>query len=64
MKNIEEVRAELCQAFGDLRFGELEVKKAAELSNMVGKIVNTLKVELEYAHLRKEKPDIAFMKNL
>ena len=61
MKNIEEVREALCVAFKDLRSGELEVKQAAEMSNMAGKIINSLKVELEYAALRHEEPDIEFL---
>lgn len=61
MENIKEVRKELCDAFNDLRNGGLEVKQASEMSNMAGKIINSLKVEIEYAALRKEKPDIDFL---
>ena len=61
MQNIDEVRKELCAAFGDLKAGSLEVKVAAEMSNMAGKIINSLKVQLEYSALRKEKPSIKFL---
>ena len=61
MKNINEVRKELCDAFKDLRSGNLEVKQAAEMSNMAGKIINSIKVELEYAALKKEAPNIQFL---
>lgn len=63
MDNIKEVRQELCTAFNDLKNGKLEVKTAAEMSNMAGKVINSLKVELEYSALRKEKPQIDFLDN-
>lgn len=61
MDNIKEVRKELCNAFNDLKSGELDTKRASELSNMAGKIINSLKVELEYASLKKTKPKIEFL---
>ena len=61
MKNIKEVREQLTEVFKDLRDGSLEPKVASELNNSAGKIINTLKVELEYFSLRKEKPKIKFL---
>jgi len=61
MENIKEVRDELCLAFRNLKSGEMDVKQAEALSNMAGKIINTLKIQHEYSALREEKPDIAFL---
>lgn len=63
MKNIREVRAELAQVFADLRAGKVKAPVAAELNNTAGKIINSLKVELEYYGQRKEKPEISFLAN-
>jgi hypothetical protein len=60
-KNIRELRKELCKIFNDLRSGELAAKDAKEMNNAAGKIIGTLKVELEYAALRQERPEIEFL---
>ena len=59
--SIAELRTELQVIFRELRDGKLEPKQAKEMNNAAGKIIGTLKVELEYAHLRGDKPDIAFL---
>ena len=61
MKNIEEVRAELAAVFRGLKDGTIDTKVAGELTNCAGKIINTLKVELEFAAQRKETPNIPFL---
>lgn len=61
MRNIEEVRAELAAVFKGLKDGTVDTKVAGELNNCAGKIINTLKVELEFAALRKETPNIPFL---
>ena len=61
MKNIKEVREELGKVFEGIRDGSLKVPKAAEMNNAAGKILNSVKVELEYYALRKEKPKIDFL---
>lgn len=61
MKNIREVRAELSQVFSDLKAGKLKAAEASELNNAAGKIISSLKVELEYYGQRKEKPEISFL---
>ena len=63
MKNINELRSELSQVFARLKEGDLKPAEAAELNNTAGKIINSAKVELEYYALRKEKPEIDFLKN-
>ncbi|VVE82662.1 hypothetical protein [Pandoraea sputorum] len=61
MKNIRDVRAELSKVFDDLKAGRLKPAEASELNNAAGKIINSLKVEIEYYALRKEKPKIDFL---
>jgi hypothetical protein len=62
MKTIKELRQELLSVFNGLRSGEVDVKTASEMNNSAGKTINTIKVQLEYASLREEKPNIEFMK--
>lgn len=61
MKNINEVRAELVKVFEGLKNGSVNAKEAGEMNNCAGKIINTLKIELEFAQLRSETPNIPFM---
>ncbi|PTR17470.1 hypothetical protein C8R31_101634 [Nitrosospira sp. Nsp2] len=62
MKNITELRAQLSTLFADLKSGSIDVKIASEMNNTAGKIINSLKVELDYAAQRKEEPSIEFLK--
>jgi len=62
MKHISELSTELSALYEGLKNGTIEVKVAAEMNNTAGKIIHAQRVQLEYAALRKEEPDIAFMK--
>ncbi len=59
--SITELRKELQVIFKELRSGKLEPKQAKEMNNAAGKIIGTIKVQLEYSHLRGDKPVIAFL---
>lgn len=61
MKNVDELRARLSVVFDDLQKGTIKPKEAAELANIAGKMINSAKVQLEYAALRKDEPSIAFL---
>lgn len=63
MKNITELRDELTQLFAGLKSGATDVKAAGEMNNTAGKIINTLKVQLEYHIQREETPNIPFLDN-
>ena len=63
MKHISELTMELTTLYEALKSGEVDVKIATEMNNTAGKIINTQRVQLEYAELRKEQPDIDFMKS-
>ena len=61
MNNLKELRDELSDVFANLKSGELDAKVAKELNNSAGKIINSVKVELEYYNLRKETPNMPFI---
>ena len=61
--NINELIDELSSVFKELKTGEIEPRIAQEMNNSAGKIMNAAKLQLEYAGLIKETPDIKFLKN-
>jgi hypothetical protein len=61
MKNITELNTHLTTLYQALRDGTVDVKTAAEMNNTAGKIINVQKVQLEYAALRNEAPNIEFL---
>jgi hypothetical protein len=62
MKHISELTVQLSDLYEGLKNRTIDVKVAAEMNNTAGKIIHAQRVQLEYAELRKEEPDIAFMK--
>jgi len=48
--------------FDDLKSGVLLPKVATEMNNSAGKIINTVKVQLDYHTMTKTKPNIPFLK--
>ena len=62
MKHISELTTELSALYEGLKTGTFDVKIATEMNNTAGKIINAQRVQLEYAELRKEQPDIDFMR--
>jgi hypothetical protein len=62
MNHISELTTELSALYEGLKNGTIETKIAAEMNNTAGKIIHAQRVQLEYAELRKEQPDILFMK--
>ena len=61
MKNIVVLRKELASVFQGVKNGAIGPKPAAQMNNSAGKMLSTVKVQLEYAAARKEKPSIDFM---
>ena len=61
MKHISELTTELSSLYEGLKNGTVDVKVATEMNNTAGKIINAQRVQLEYAELRKEQPNIDFM---
>ena len=62
MKTVTDLRNELCNTFDDLKAGNITPKVASEMNNSEGKIINTLKVQLDYHTMTKTKPNIPFLK--
>lgn len=63
MKNVNELRSELAHVFESLKAGAIKSNDAAELANLAGKMINSAKVQVEYYALRKESPNISFLKD-
>ena len=63
MKNVDELRGQLADVFAKLRAGEIKPGEAAELANLAGKMIASAKVQVEYYALRKETPEIGFLKD-
>jgi len=61
MKHIHELTKELTALYEALKNGTIDVKAASEMNNTAGKIINTQRVQIEYASLRNEAPNIPFM---
>jgi hypothetical protein len=61
MKNIEELRKELCEAYMWVKDDPRRAAQVKEMSNTAGKIISSIQVELKNALQRKEKPEIAFL---
>ena len=62
MKTVTDLRNELCNTFDDLKAGNITPKVASEMNNSAGKIINTLKVQLDYHTMTKTKPNIPILK--
>ncbi len=58
---LEELRTDLLEAYESLKADPRRINQVSELSNTAGKIIASVKVEMEYAALRGEKPDIKFI---
>jgi hypothetical protein len=61
MNNVLELRKELIQIFGGVKSKRLPLDRAHELNSTACKIINSVKLELVYAQLRKETPSIEFL---
>jgi len=59
--NIHELRQDLIGAYEMLRADPKRVVQVGELANTAGKIIASVKLELEYSALRKDRPTIAFL---
>ena len=60
-KDIVELRDVLLDAFDQLKADPKRMLQTRELTNTAGKIIGTVKAQLEYSLLRGEEPDIPFM---
>jgi hypothetical protein len=61
MKNVSDLRAVLSKVFSDLQDDKINYHEARELAKIAGKMIGSAKVQLDYQHLRGEKPEIPFL---
>lgn len=60
-KDINELRDQLLEAFEWVKNDPKRAGQVQEMSNAAGKVIATIKSQLEYSLLRNEVPEIAFM---
>lgn len=60
-RTIVKVREELDAVRADLRSGSIGLKDAVEIHNNVGKLLGTIKVQLEEAKINKAKVKVAYL---
>ena len=61
MQNITELRTSLADNYTKMKAGKMTLGVGKELANTAGKIINSLKVELEYNSLLDIKNTIPFL---
>ena len=61
MNNVLDLRSELVKVFNGVKNKKLPIERAKELNNTAGKILNTARIQLEYAKMRKEVPVVDFL---
>lgn len=60
--NNKELRAELMEVFNDYKAGKVESRYLNDLTNLAGKITNTVKVKIMENQLLKSTKPIEFLK--
>ena len=61
MQNITELRTSLADNYTKMKAGKMGLNVGKELANTAGKIINSLKVELEYNSIMDLKKEIPFL---
>lgn len=64
MKTINQMQEELQDVFAQLKSGKMDIATGEALHNNVGKQIGLTNIQLKYAELKEEKPDIKFLNNL
>lgn len=60
-KDITELRDQLLDGFEDIKTNPGKVTQVKEMTNVAGKVIATMRTQLEYSLLRGEEPEIPFM---
>lgn len=60
-KDINELRTQLLDAFDWVKADPRRANQVKEMTNSAGKILGTIKAQMEYAVLRGEEPEIPFL---
>lgn len=62
MQNIEELRKSLADNYTKMKANKMNLNLGKELANTAGKIINSVKVQLEYNQMMDNKQEIDFLK--
>ena len=60
-KNITELRNELLESFDQVKRDPRRLAQAGELANTAGKVIASIKLELEYSLMLNQEPNIPFL---
>lgn len=61
MQNITDLRKSLAENYEQMKAKEMDIKLGKELANTAGKIINSIKVEMEYNQMFDKKKKIDFL---
>lgn len=61
MKNMNDMRAMLCDEIQRLRENKTTPANVNAITNATGKILSTIKLEMEYAKLMNKQADVSFI---
>ena len=61
MQNIKELRDLLVESYEQTKAGTMDLKTCKEIANTAGKIIHTLRIELDYIALTGKQKDISFL---
>ena len=59
--NMVQLRDSLLDTYNELKSGEIGVKEAKETANVAGKVIASVKTQLDYYAFTKQEGKIAFM---
>lgn len=62
MQNMKDLRDSLLDNYNKMKSKEMDLKEGKELSNCAGKVIQSIKVELEYQALTGNIKEIDFLK--
>ena len=63
MQNITELRSSLIDNYNQMKDGSMPIKLGKELTNSAGKIINSVRVELDYKQHMEDRSIIPFLEN-
>lgn len=61
MQNITDLRKSLAENYEQMKAKKMDIKLGKELANTAGKIINSIKVEMEYNQMFDKKKKIDFL---
>lgn len=62
ISSMTELRDNLADVYEKVKTGDLETEAAKSLSSIAGKMIFSVRTQMEYQVARGEKPNIGFMK--